>query len=358
MTPTYRAAVIGCGRMGAFIDNESASPLAWSHAAGYVACPRTELAALADQRADVMDRAGERYGVPPERRYRDYREMLARERPDIVSVATQPEQRAELVIYAAEHGARAIYAEKPMAASLAQADAMVAATERHGVAFNMGTNRRWEAPYAVMKDLIHGGRYGRLLSMTIHQGHGLFNMGSHVFDLFQWLNDDQPVEWVQFHLTRGGDDLDDGLLDSDPNGGGRLQFANGVTAFAADSGRPFEVEVVCERAVFGSLGLDGEFLLREPGGANHRGNPTLRPGTFPPFTRDSSTVNLITDLAHALDTGQPPRGGVRVARANTELIFACIESHRRGGARVALPLEGSDLRLERNFAPRQPRFER
>jgi predicted dehydrogenase len=355
---TYRAAVIGCGRIGAFIDNESTSPHAWSHAAGYVACPRTELAALSDQRAEVMDRAGERYGVPPERRYRDYREMLERERPQIVSVATQPEQRAEIVTYAAEHGARAIYAEKPMAASLEQADAMVAAAERHGVAFNMGTNRRWEAPYDVMKELVHGGRYGRLLSMTIHQGHGLFNMGSHVFDLFLWLNDDQPVEWVQFHLTSGGDDLAGGLLDSDPNGGGRLQFANGVAAFAADSGRPFEVEAVCEQAVISSLGSDNEFLLRESGGVDHRGNPTLRPGSFPPFTRSSSTVNLIMDLAHALDTGQPPRGGVRIARANTELIFACIESHRRGGARVALPLEGSDLRLERHFAPRQPRFER
>ena len=355
---TYRAAVIGCGRIGAFIDNESTSPHAWSHAAGYVACPRTELAALSDQRAEVMDRAGERYGVPPERRYRDYREMLERERPQIVSVATQPEQRAEIVTYAAEHGARAIYAEKPMAASLEQADAMLAAAERHGVAFNMGTNRRWEAPYDAMKELIHGGPYGRLLSMTIHQGHGLFNMGSHVFDLFLWLNDDQPVEWVQFHLTNGGDDLAGGLLDSDPSGGGRLQFANGVAAFASDTGRPFEVEVVCEQAVISSLGSDNEFLLRESGGVDHRGNPTLRPGSFPPFTRSSSTVNLIMDLAHALDTGQPPRGGVRVARANTELIFACIESHRRGGARVRLPLEGSDLRLERHFAPRQPRFER
>ena len=355
---TYRAAVIGCGRIGAFIDNESTSPHAWSHAAGYVACPRTELAALSDQRAEVMDRAGERYGVPPERRYRDYREMLERERPQIVSVATQPEQRAEIVTYAAEHGARAIYAEKPMAASLGQADAMLAAVERHGVAFNMGTNRRWEAPYDAMKELIHGGPYGRLLSMTIHQGHGLFNMGSHVFDLFLWLNDDQPVEWVQFHLTNGGDDLAGGLLDSDPSGGGRLQFANGVAAFASDTGRPFEVEVVCEQAVISSLGSDNEFLLRESGGVDHRGNPTLRPGSFPPFTRSSSTVNLIMDLAHALDTGQPPRGGVRIARANTELIFACIESHRRGGARVRLPLEGSDLRLERHFAPRQPRFER
>ena len=354
----YRAALIGCGRMGAFIDNEVTSPHAYSHAAGYLACPRTELVAVSDSRAEVMDRAGERYGVPPERRYRDYREMLARERPEIVSVATQPEQRAEIVIHAAEHGARAIYAEKAMAASLEQADAMVAAVERHGVIFNMGTNRRWDTPYDAMKELIHGGRYGRLLSMTIHQGHGLFNMGSHGFDLLLWLNNDRPVEWVQFHLTQGGDGLAGGALDSDPSGGGRLQFADGVVAFACDSGRRFEVEVVCEQAVISSLGLDNEFLLREPGGVNHRGHPTLRHGSFPPFTRSSSTVNLIMDLVHALDSGQPPRGGVRIARANTELIFACIESHRRGGARVRLPLDGSDLRLERRSAPRQPRFER
>ena len=87
---------------------------------------------------------------------------------------------------------------------------------------------------------------------------------------------------------------------------------------------------------------------------SHRGHPALRPGTFPPFTRTSSTA----DLVHALDTGEPPRGGVRSNRANLELIFACIESHRRGGARVALSLAGSDLRLERDIASRQPRFER
>ena len=354
----YRAALIGCGRMGAFIDNEGNSPHAYSHAAGYRACPRTELVALSDPRAEVMERAGERYGVPRERRYRDYRELLERERPEIVSVATQPEQRAAIVINAAEHGARAIYAEKAMAASLQQADAMVAAVERHGVAFNMGTNRRWEVPYDAMKELIHGSRYGRLRSITIHLEGGLFNMGSHGFDLMLWLNDDEPVQWVQFHLAKGGDDLAGGRLDSDPNGGGRLQFANGVVAFACDTGRRFEVEVVCEQAVISSQGSDDEFLLREPGGVNHRGHPTLRHGSFPRFTRNSSTVNLIMDLVRALDTGQSPRGGVRIARANTELIFACIESHRRGGARVRLPLEGSDLRLERRFAPRQPRFER
>ena len=203
-----------------------------------------------------MDRAGERHGVAPARRYRDYREMLERERPDIVSVATQPEQRAAIVIWACEHGARATYAEEPMAASMEQADAMVAAVERHGVA-----------------------------------------------------------------------------------------------AFASDTGRAFELEVVCEHAVISSLGGDSEFLLREAGGVSHRVHPALRPGTFPPFTRSSSTANLIMDLVRALDTGGPPTGGVRIARANLELIFACIESHRRGGARVAVPLVGSDLAWSATLPP-------
>ena len=74
----YRAALIGCGRIGAFIDNEGTSPHAFSHAAGYVACPRTELVALSDPRAEVMDRAGERNGVALEHRYRDYRDAGAR----------------------------------------------------------------------------------------------------------------------------------------------------------------------------------------------------------------------------------------------------------------------------------------
>ena len=84
----------------------------------------------------------------------------------------------------------------------------------------------------------------------------------------------------------------------------------------------------------------------------------LRAGTFPPFTRGNSTANLIIDLAHVLDTCEPPHGGVRSTRANLELFFACIESHRRSGARVAAPLAGSDLHLERDAAPRPPRFER
>ena len=352
---TYRAALIGCGRIGAFIDNEVADPQPYSHAAAYEACERTTLVALADQRADVMARAGERYGVPAAHRYTDYREMIAAERPDIVSVATQPEHRAEIVIHAARHGARAIYAEKAMAASLAEAEAMVQAVEDHGVAFNMGTNRRWHPGFRLLRSLIAEGRYGALRSLTIHCGFGVFNMGSHAIDLVLMLNGDTPASWVQFHLSEDADRIEGDTLRADPSGGGRLQFANGVPAFLLDSGRPFELEAVCERGIVGTVG--SEWQVREVAGADLRGRPVLGPGRYPAFEPGSPAVQLILDLVQSLDTGAPTRGGVRVAHTNIELIFACLESHRNGGARTALPLAGCELRLQREVTPRLPRYQ-
>ena len=64
----------------------------------------------------------------------------------------------------------------------------------------------------------------------------------------------------------------------------------------------------------------------------------------------------LEDLVNSIDTGEPPIGGVQSAHAGTELIFASIESHLRGGARVELPLQGSSVYLKRDRAPRQPRF--
>src|SRR5262249_3283881 len=128
METVYRAALVGCSRMGAFIDNEVVGSrsivLPYSHAAGYEACPRTDLVAGADLRPDVLAAFGERYGVPPERRYTDYRELIEREHPDILSVATQPEQRAEVALFALDYGVRALYLEKPFCASLSEAEAL------------------------------------------------------------------------------------------------------------------------------------------------------------------------------------------------------------------------------------------
>ena len=356
---TRRTALIGCSRMGAFIDNEVSEDWgAYSHAAGYEACDRTEMVACSDLRADVMGQVGLRYGVPKGKQYLDYKELIDREQPEIVSVATQPEHRAAIVIYAAEHGVKAIYAEKAMAASMDEADAMVEAVERNGVFFNMGTNRRWAPGYDTMKDVIDSGRIGQLNTLIIHSTGPLFNGASHSFDLLQRLNSDGPVSWVQAHLPNGDEVIEGERLTEDPVGHGILQFENGVTAYALNSGRGFEVEAVGAGGVVTSQGNGAEWLIREPGKKDHRGRDVLVAGEFPAFQYASSTVRLIEDLVHSIDTGESPRGGARLARANTELIFAFVESHLQGGARIDLPLEGSRHRLLREREPRQPKYHR
>ena len=367
---TYRAVVIGCSRMGGFIDNEvvgnPAHPPPFSHAAVFTAFNRTELVGCSDLRVDVMSEFGKLYNVPRERQYADYRQLIDVEKPYVVSVATQPEQRAEIVVYAAEHGAKAIYAEKALAASMDEADRMVETIERNGVVFNMGTNRRWDPGFDTMKNVIDSGELGDLRSLIIYENGDLFNSASHSFDTVMRLNGDQAVSWVQAHLPYGyhreytdGSDFtgfDGDTLLSDPAGHGILQFENGVTAYALLTGRGGEYEAVCDRGSVASLANGLEWRVTRRGDAAAPKRPALEYLPFPAFERASPTLRLVEDLVHSLDTGAPPRGGVRLARRNLELTFAFIESHRRGGMRVQLPLKDCKLRLRRGVAPKQPRY--
>ncbi len=355
---TYRAAVIGCSRMGAFIDHEVVNYRGivrpYSHAAGFYAEERTDLVACADLRPVVMEEFGKQYEVPKQRQYTDYREMIEREDLDIVSVATQPEHRAEVVIYAAEHGVKAIYAEKAMAASMDEAAAMVEAVERNGVAFNLGTNNRWHTGFDKMKEVIDSGELGKLQTLIIYSNQTLFNKASHNFDLLLRLNSDCPAEWASAYLPQGDELIDGDTVRDDPTGQGTIYFENGVMAHAllAPTGG---TEAICEN---GSLrrGDSRQWEVRRatdvPGWRS-----CLIPEDFPEFEATSATANLIRDLIQALDRGDAvTRGGVRCAYASTELIFAFMESHLRNGARINLPLKGSKLRLKRDRTPRLPRF--
>jgi predicted dehydrogenase len=359
MAKVYRAALVGCSRMGAFIDNEVRSSrsivLPYSHAAGYAACARTELVAGADLRPEVLAAFGERYGVGPSHLYTDYREMIERERPEILSVATQPEQRAEVILFAAERGVRALYVEKALCASMAEADAIRAAVERHGIALNMGTNRRWHPGFDAMRDLIASGEVvGALKTLVIYSTGALFNTATHWFDAVMRLNGDAPAAWVQAYLPKGDEVIQGDEVTADPAAQGAIAFANGVMAHALLSPRPNDIEAICEGGVLTARNGGASFELHR---LERDGERRLVASPFPAYTPASTTLRLIEDLVRALDTGAPPRGGAAVAWANTELLFACIESHRRGGVRVPLPLPDRTLRLvRRGFVARQPRY--
>ena len=355
MAKTYRAALVGCSRMGAFIDNEVTENrslrLPYSHAAGYEACERTDLVAGADLRHDVLEKFGARYNVSSDHWYTNYRDLIATEQPDILSIATQPEQRCEIILHAIEQGIRALYVEKPLCASVAEAEAIRDAVKANNVAFNMGTNRRYHNGYAAMRAKIDSGEFGDLRSLISFSTGPFFNTSSHYFDLLLFLNGDISPQWVQGYVFNFDELVVGSEVLDDPAGTGIIGFENDVFGYAVDSSRRTEFEAICASGVITGYNNGLEFRTRAHASDESEEAPSLV------FENTSSTLNLVEDLVHALDTGKPTRGGAEVAYWNTQIIFGFIESHRRGGARVELPLTNHDLRFVRHdHVARQPKY--
>ena len=83
------------------------------HAAAYVHIPRGKLACIATRNRENLDAFGERWSV--DTRYTDFREMLGREKPDLVHVNTPPDVRLEVMEAAEAAGVGALIIEKPLA---------------------------------------------------------------------------------------------------------------------------------------------------------------------------------------------------------------------------------------------------
>jgi predicted dehydrogenase len=191
MAPTpYRAGIIGCGRM------------AGGHVHAYREAGGCAVAACADISEQALGEFAERHDIA--HRYRDYRDMLARERLDLVSIVTWPPDHAAMTCDAAAAGVRGVLCEKPMATSLAEADRMLEACRRSGTLLVVNHQRRWAAPYRTARDVLARGAIGDLIEMqTFLTGSDLLTDATHVVDLFRYYNGDCPVEWVYAQVTPG-----------------------------------------------------------------------------------------------------------------------------------------------------------
>src|SRR5688500_1335256 len=99
----YRAAIVGCGRIADTIEDEIETAPGWqllpfSHAGAYLRSSRTRLVAAADPHEERRAALGRRRGVSEDHLYADYREMLERERPEVVSVCVPTRFHTEVAL--------------------------------------------------------------------------------------------------------------------------------------------------------------------------------------------------------------------------------------------------------------------
>ena len=348
MGKTYRVGLIGCGRMGATIDDEvkdrphSNLWIPYSHAAGHVAVESVELIAVSDVDQGKVEAIQKRYNVP--NGYTDYREMIQKEQPDIVSIATRPGPHAEMTAFAAEHGVKGIYCEKPLCCSMKEADVMVEACEKYGTKFNYGTQRRYADLYSKMRELIQGDEIGVVQCVVAECGAGAAQWGhTHTSDMLMFLAGDPEIEFVQGTVNAADEDWEGDNLYADPGiTCGYVKFKNGIHGYMV-AGGAHEYEVVGTKGRIRTLnnGL-GAQLWKAQGQWSIQGE-----FPFPEVQIVSGTVRCIQDLVDAIETGRDTQGGIRLASRSQEMILGFVESHRQGGMRVPFPLENRNIYVGR-----------
>ena len=345
MANLYRVCIVGCGRMGGTIDEEvEGTPyqhlIPYSHAAGYVTCERTTIVAAADVVEEKAQYVGSKWNIP--RLYTDYREMIEREQPDIVSIATRPGNHAEITIFAAEHGVKGIYCDKPLCASMEEADAMVRVCEQYGVKFNLGTQRRFTPGYIKMREIVESGEIGERRSVIAYSGGAALWGYTHAADMLLFLAGDSEVEYVQGNVAIDDADFEDNRTETDPGiVMGYVRFKNGTHGVSIP-GSAYEFEVDCNDGTVRSLNNGLGFQLRKRQGASG-----IAEVEFPSVEQKSGTIGCIEDIVDALDTGRETKGNIHLARLSTEITFAIVDSQRQKGARVTLPMENRSLYLGR-----------
>ena len=369
---TYRAGIIGRTGRGDYGHSLDVA---------FVDVPGIEVVALADDDPVGRHVVGERTGART--LYADYREMLDKERPDLVAVCPRwTDCHEEMVVAAAEAGAKGILCEKPFAPTPAAADAMLEACDRAGTRVAVAHHRANPYEHHV-KRLVDDGAIGDLQVVRSRGkcdwrsgGEDLFVLGSHMMESMRYIAG-ADAAWGFGHVTKEGSDVtvDDavegdeglGLLAGDVVAS-YFAFENGVAghfdSYPADlserpdwhQGRWFGYEVYGTEGIVSVRNPPraetyvypyGQWIAREEDGRWERvvideWERDIGLTDRGPALKRSNRI-MVDELLRALDEDREvvACASGRDGRAAVEMVMAVHESHRLGRP-VPLPLENRE----------------
>lgn len=353
-------AIIGCGR----IAKRHAEILANAQIA------HAKLAAVCDVNPLRARAFGEQYGVP---HFTDCERMMHAlgAEIDVITIATPSGSHASVCLELAPYGKHFVV-EKPIALTVADADAMIAACEDAGVRLFVVKQNRYNVPVMKLREAVEAGRFGKLVTGTVRvrwcrtqeyydqdawrgtwaEDGGVFaNQASHHVDLLQWMMGD-----VESVFAKSATRLVD--IEVEDTGIALLQFSSGALGVveATTATRPKDLEgSISILGENGTVEIDGFAVNRmktwnfvEKLDADAQVLETYREN--PPNVYGFGHVRFLEDVVDCLLTG---RGGAvdgREARRSLELIAAIYESIA-AGREIPLRFKQEKSLLGRRIAP-------
>jgi UDP-N-acetylglucosamine 3-dehydrogenase len=195
-TAAVRLAVVGCGPVGNL------------HAEAIANSPQAELVAVCDPDSGRRQATAQRFAA---RAFEHLGELLAAEKIDAVTIATPDHLHVEPALIAMAAGCH-VFCEKPLAATLADAEQIVAAAEARGVHLAVDYNRRFAFGYQTAKELLDQGKIGKLNYVLLrvsdrtppgrvarHANVILTTLLTHHLDLLRWYGGE--IRQIQAHAS-------------------------------------------------------------------------------------------------------------------------------------------------------------
>jgi len=256
-----------------------------SHIKGFQLHPQAEVVALADLNKDLLAQQSQEFQVAAQ--YEDYREMLAQEHLDVISIATPNFLHLPIALAAFDAGCH-VLCEKPMALNTAEANTMLTAARQAGKRLMINFSYRFTPQALALRQQVDDGvlgqvyyartvwlrrhgipRFGGWFGQKKLSGGGpLIDLGVHRLDLALWLMGyPRPVSVIGNCVQAIAGDLarqSGKQFDVEDFAAGYVQFANGATlCLEASWASHIKEQELMETRLLGTKGGARHFNVNE-----------------------------------------------------------------------------------------------
>lgn len=321
MAKKYRVAIVGCGGISNAHGN------AWRN------LPEIEIVGACDEKFESLARFATEYDV--QNTYNDLRQMLEKQQPDVLVIATWPSSHLKNVLEAVRCGVKGILVEKPIAVNATQLEQMIQVTERADILLMEAFMYRHHPLTLAVKQKIEDGAIGEVryarstfsTGLTDRQnwrlrgdlgGGAVMDLGCYCINIMRYLVGQEPQSVWATGKFEPINNVWETLI-------GTLDFGNGITG-----------QLDCSfgwtwRESYEVAGTDGTLFVQSAWGNSEGESHFIVNGeTFSVIDGVNPYGAEILNLCEAIDTGARLHLPIEDALGNMRVIDALHESARTG----------------------------
>ena len=322
-SPKYRVAIVGCGGISNAHGN------AWRN------LPEIEIVGACDEKFESLKRFATEYNV--QNTYNDLRQMLEKQQPDILVIATWPSSHLKNVLEAVRCGVKGILVEKPITVNATQLEQMIQVTEGANILLMEAFMYRHHPLTLAVKQKIEEGAIGEVryarstfsTGLTDRQnwrlrgdlgGGAVMDLGCYCINIIRYLVGREPQSVWATGKFEPINNVWETLI-------GTLDFGDGITA-----------QLDCSfgwtwRESYEVAGTDGTLFVQSAWGNSEGESHFVVNGETFSVDGVNPYAAEILDLCRAIETGTPTHLPISDALGNMRVIDALHESAHTGQKR-------------------------